>query len=102
LLYGTKLCLAREVTRLLLEEQRRAIGEAELKGIKARSAKVDGGDSTNPWERQRRDLVYNANMLCAREEEEDSPKEDLEEARRAPTEVEMAGVRVGTGFEGGR
>jgi hypothetical protein len=49
-LYGTKLCLAREVTRLPLEEQCHAIEKAELKEIEAISAKVDDGDSTKPGE----------------------------------------------------
>jgi hypothetical protein len=79
----------------LLQEQRRAIGEAELKEIEGRSAKVAGDDGTKPGECQRRHFVYDVNVLCAREEEEDGLKEGLEEAGRTPTEVEMAGAGDG-------
>ena len=44
-------------------------------------------------------LVYDANILCTREEEEEGPKESLEEVGRTPTEVEM--VRAKGGFEEG-
>jgi len=44
-------------------------------------------------------LVYDANILCTREKEEEGPKESLEEVGRTPTEVEM--VRAEGGFRGG-
>ena len=44
-------------------------------------------------------LVYDANILCTGEEEEEGPKESLEEVGRTPTEAEM--VRAEWGFRGG-
>jgi hypothetical protein len=82
-----------------LEEQRRAIGEAGLKEIEARSAKVGGVDSTKPGECQRRDLVHDVDVLCVREEEEDGPQGGLEEARRT-TEMEIAGAEGEIGVRG--
>jgi len=44
-------------------------------------------------------LVYDANILCAREEEEEGPKESPEEVGRTPTEAET--VRAEGSFEEG-
>jgi hypothetical protein len=40
-------------------------------------------------------LVYDVNILCTREEEEEGQKESLEEVGRTPTKVEMTGAPPG-------
>jgi hypothetical protein len=44
-------------------------------------------------------LVYDVNILCTREEEEEGPEESLEEVGRTPTKVEMVVAGRG-GFQG--